>query len=128
MHHTLSFGFTAVFFAVIFKILPDHPVEWQDVWLGAAITALLFSVGKQLFALYLGKATFGSTYGAAASLVVLLVWVDYSAMLFFFGAEFTKVYARRFDATAITPSDDVAAAVPAGESLKRVRRLNRAGR
>lgn len=92
VHHTLSFGFTAVFFAVIFKILPDHPVEWQDVWLGAAITALLFSVGKHLISLYIGSSNMASTYGAAGALIIVFVWVYYSAQIFLLGAEFAKAY------------------------------------
>lgn len=80
-------------FAVLFKYLPDVTIEWRDVLLGAAFTSVLFSIGKFLIGLYLGKASFGSTYGAAGSLVILLVWVYYSSQIFFFGAEFTQVYA-----------------------------------
>jgi len=80
-------------FAVLFRYLPDVRVEWDDVLLGAAFTSLLFSVGKLAIGLYLGKAGVGSTYGAAGSLVIVLVWVYYSAQIFFFGAEFTQVYA-----------------------------------
>jgi membrane protein len=81
-------------FAVIFKVLPNVPVPWSDVWFGAAVTAILFSVGKLLIGMYLGRAGFGSTFGAAGSLVVVLVWVYYSAQILFFGAELTQVYAR----------------------------------
>lgn len=80
-------------FAFIFKFLPEVHLKWSDVWLGAAFTAVLFTIGKTLIGLYLGKAGFGSTFGAAGSLVVVLVWVYYSAQIFFFGAEFTKNYA-----------------------------------
>ena len=80
-------------FAFLFKYLPDVKVGWRDVLLGAAVTAVLFTIGKFLIGMYLGKASFGSTYGAAGSLVILLVWVYYSAQIFFFGAEFTQVYA-----------------------------------
>lgn len=80
-------------FAGLFKFLPDVDVQWRDVLLGAAFTAILFTIGKFLIGLYLGKASFGSTYGAAGSLVIVLVWVYYSAQIFFFGAEFTQVYA-----------------------------------
>src|SRR5215469_13916364 len=91
-HNALSFGFTTVFFAVIFKILPDHPVEWQDVWLGAAITSLLFSVGKHLISLYIGSSNMASSYGAASALIIVFVWVYYSAQIFLLGSEFAKAY------------------------------------
>ena len=99
IHHALSFGFTTVFFAAIFKILPDHPVEWQDVWLGAALTALLFSLGKHLISLYIGSSNMASTYGAAGALIIVFVWVYYSAQIFLLGAEFAKAYGdqRRID-------------------------------
>lgn len=80
-------------FAVLFKYLPDANIQWRDVLLGAAFTSVLFSIGKMLIGLYLGKASFGSTYGAAGSLVIVLVWVYYSSQILFFGAEFTQVYA-----------------------------------
>jgi len=83
-------------FAAIYKVLPDVHLRWSDVAIGASVTSLLFTIGKQLIGLYLGKASFGSTYGAAGSLVIVIVWVYYSAQLFFLGAEFTKVYTRRF--------------------------------
>jgi membrane protein len=92
----LTFLVITFLFAAIYRLLPDVHLRWSDVVIGASATSLLFSAGKQLFALYLGRATFGSTYGAAGSLVVLLVWVHYSAMLFFMGAEFTKVYTKKF--------------------------------
>jgi membrane protein len=81
-------------FAVIFKVLPNVPVPWSHVWFGAAVTAILFSIGKLLIGMYLGRAGFGSTFGAAGSLVLVLVWVYYSAQILFFGAELTQVYAR----------------------------------
>jgi membrane protein len=87
-----SFGFTTIFFAAIFKILPDHAVEWQDVWLSAAITALLFSIGKHLISLYIGSSNMASAYGAAGALIIVFVWVYYSAQIFLFGAEFAKAY------------------------------------
>jgi membrane protein len=82
-------------FAMIFKILPDVNIEWKDVWIGALVTAALFMIGMQILSLYLGGGAITSTYGAAGSLVVILVWVFYSAQILFFGAEFTQVYARR---------------------------------
>jgi membrane protein len=83
-------------FSAIYKVLPDARIEWKDVILGGAFTSLLFSIGKQALGIYLGKATFASTYGAAASIIILVVWVYYSAQIFFLGAEFTKVFANRY--------------------------------
>jgi len=92
----ISFIVVTALFAAIYKLLPAVRLEWSDVIIGASVTSLMFTIGKQLVGLYLGKAGFGSTYGAAGSLAVLLVWVYYSAQLFFLGAEFTKVYTRTF--------------------------------
>jgi membrane protein len=91
----LSFLAVTVLFALLYKFVPDVRIEWQDVWIGAAVTSLLFSVGKFLIGLYLGKASVGSAYGAAGSLVVFLVWVYYSAQIFFLGAQFTHIFAER---------------------------------
>ncbi len=91
----VSFAFITVLFALIYRYVPDERVDWRDVWTGAAITSILFGIGKYAIGLYLGKAGIGSTYGAAGSLVVLLVWIYYSAQIFFFGAEFTHVYSMR---------------------------------
>ena len=92
----LSFGLTTVLFALIYKYIPRVHVGWHDVWIGAAVTAALFAVGKFLIGLYLGKTSVASTFGAAGSLVVLMLWVYYSAQIFLFGAEFTWVYAHEF--------------------------------
>jgi membrane protein len=92
----LSFVIAIVLFACIFRILPDLKIAWHDVWLGAVFTALLFVLGKWGLGLYLGKAAVGSAYGAAGSLVILLIWVYWSAQILFIGAEFTQVYARTF--------------------------------
>lgn len=92
----VSFVVVTVLFAAIFRILPDVKIAWHDVWLGAAATAFLFALGKIGLGLYLGKAAVGSAYGAAGSLVILLVWVYWSAQILFFGAEFTQVYARTY--------------------------------
>lgn len=89
----ISFGVITVLFALIFRYLPDIRIGWRNVWLGAAFTAFLFVLGKFVVGLYLGKSAIGSSYGAAGSLVVLLVWVYWSASILFFGAEFTRVYA-----------------------------------
>jgi membrane protein len=92
----LSFVVATVLFAAIFRILPDIQIAWRDVWLGAIFTSILFVLGKFGLALYLGKAAVGSAYGAAGSLVILLVWVYWSAQILFLGAEFTQVYARTY--------------------------------
>ena len=88
-------------FAVVYKIMPDVRVEWRDVVLGGAVTSLLFTVGKLLLGLYLGRASFASTYGAAASIVVLILWVYYSGQIFFLGAEFTRAYATRYGSRSL---------------------------
>jgi membrane protein len=91
----LSLGVATLLFAAIFKVLPDTDVRWSDVWVGAFATALLFEVGKALIGLYIGNAAVGSMYGAAGSLVTLLLWVYYSSQILFLGAEFTQVWTRR---------------------------------
>ena len=91
-----SFVVITVLFAMMFKFLPDARVDWNDVWIGAALTSVLFTIGKFLLSLYLGKADIGSAFGAAGSFVIVLVWVYYSSQLLLFGAEFTAVYADRF--------------------------------
>jgi membrane protein len=96
----LSFAAVTFLFALMYKVVPDIRIEWRDVWIGAAVTSLLFSLGKFLIGLYLGKASIGSAYGAAGSLVVLLVWVYYSAQIFFLGAEFTHAFAERHGSRA----------------------------
>jgi membrane protein len=97
--HTLylvvSFAFITVLFAMIYKFVPDVRIAWGDVWIGAATASVLFLAGKVLIGLYLGYSTVASIYGAAASLVTLLLWVYYSSVMFFFGAELTQVYAHR---------------------------------
>jgi membrane protein len=92
----VTLGIITLLFAMIFKWLPDTELPWSDVWGGAAVTALLFSLGKYLIGLYLGQAAVGSAYGAAGAFVVLLVWLYYSAQIMLFGAELTFVYARRY--------------------------------
>jgi membrane protein len=94
INFVVSFAVITVLFALMFKYVPAAKISWRDVWVGAVGTALLFTVGKLLLGLYLGKASVGSTYGAAGSLVALIVWIYYSAQIFFFGAEFTHVYAE----------------------------------
>jgi len=90
----VSLAVITVLFAAIFRFLPDLKIEWHDVWFGAAFTSFLFVIGKFALGLYLGKSAVGSSYGAAGSLVVVLLWVYYAAQIVLFGAEFTQVYAR----------------------------------
>lgn len=90
-----SFLLMTFLFAIIFKALPDAKVAWRDVWLGAVVTAVLFSLGEYAIGLYISQGSVGSAYGAAGSLVVILVWIYYSAQILLFGAEFTKVYANK---------------------------------
>jgi membrane protein len=89
----ISFGFITLLFGAIYKILPDRRIEWHDVMIGAVVTALLFTIGKSLIGLYIGSSSMASSYGAAGSLIIVLLWIYYSAQIFLFGAEFTKVYA-----------------------------------
>lgn len=98
----ISLAFITLVFALIFKVLPDATVQWRDVWIGALITTGLFILGKYLIGFYLGSSTIGSSYGTAGSLVIILVWVYYSAAIFLFGAQFTYVYAEEIG-EKITP-------------------------
>jgi membrane protein len=109
----VSLAFITVLFAMMFKWLPDAEVAWRDVWAGAAVTALLFEIGKFLIGLYIGKQGLESTFGAAASLVVLLIWVYYSSQIILMGAEFTRAYAARRGSLRFAPSST---ANPASES------------
>ena len=93
VHMTLSFAFTTVLFALIFKILPDKANEWEEVWLGAAVASLLFTIGKHLISLYIGSSNIASTYGAAGAFIIILVWVYYSVQILLLGAEFAKAHA-----------------------------------
>jgi membrane protein len=90
----VGFGLTTVVFAMIYKLMPRVKVQWHDVWLGALVTSLLFTVGKFLIGLYIGKSGVASGFGAAGSLIVVFIWVYYSAQIFLLGAEFTWVYAK----------------------------------
>ena len=90
-----DFAVIVLLFAIIFKFLPDVNIQWRDVWIGAVMTAVLFGVGKWALGFYLGSGTAGSAYGAASSLITLLLWVYYSSQILLFGAEFTQVYAER---------------------------------
>lgn len=92
----ISFSVVTVLFALIYKFLPDVKLAWNDVWVGAAITSVLFTIGKSLIGIYLGSSGIGSTYGAAGSFVILLLWINYSAQILFLGAEFTQVWTNRY--------------------------------
>jgi membrane protein len=110
----LSFAITTVLFGLIFKVLPDVKIAWSDVLVGASLTSVLFSIGRFLLGQYLGNGSFGSAYGAAGSLVVILAWVNYAAQILFFGAEFTQVYARRYG-SGITPTKN---AIPLSDNTE----------
>jgi membrane protein len=116
INFALSFGVVTLLFGLIFKVIPDAKIQWRDVWLGAAVTALLFTIGKQLLGLYLGKAAVGSSYGAAGSIVALVVWVYYAAQILFVGAEFTQVQARRRGASIEPTKNAERVAEPTGET------------
>ena len=105
----ISFALTAAVFAFIYKLMPRVKIEWHDVWLGAAVTALFFTVGKTLIGLYIGKTGVASGFGAAGSVVLVLVWVYYSAQVFLLGAEFTWVYARSLGSMSALALDEAAA-------------------
>ena len=110
----VGFGLTTAIFAIIYKMMPRVPVRWHDVWIGAVVTALLFTVGKFLIGLYIGKSGVASGFGAAGSLIVVFLWVYYSAQVFLLGAEFTSVYAR-----AHGSMQEVGAAARAAEQKSR---------
>ena len=111
----IGFALTTTVFAMIYKLMPRVSVRWQDVWLGSLVTALLFTVGKFLIGLYIGKSGVASGFGAAGSLVIILIWVYYSAQIFLIGAEFTWVYAHTFGSLRALPQESVVASSSAGE-------------
>jgi len=100
----LSFFLMTVLFALIYKIIPRVPIAWRDVWVGAAVTAALFALGKWAIGLYIGKSSIASAFGAAGSLVVLMVWVYYSSQVFLLGAEFTRLYAAEQGSRSSLPT------------------------
>lgn len=126
----LSFVVVTGLFALIFKVLPDARVAWRDVWVGALLTAALFTIGKYALGLYLGKSNVASAYGAAGSLVLILVWVYYSAQILLYGAEFTQVYANRLG-ERIVPAPDAQVANPrkaaAGQDKEKATRSRASG-
>jgi membrane protein len=92
----ISFGVITLLFALIFKYLPDVHIGWRSVWIGALITSFLFALGKELLSFYFGQSNPGSVYGAAGSIIIILLWVSYSCLILFFGAEFTWIYTKRY--------------------------------
>ncbi len=114
IHFVVSLGVTTLLFALMFKIIPDAKVKWKDVWLGGLVTAVLFTVGQFGIGLYLGKTSIGSAYGAASSLMIVLVWIFFSSCILFLGAEFTKVYASMYG-SRIEPTEN-AVAIPSGQT------------
>lgn len=108
----ISFAITMSLFAMIYKFMPRARIAWRDVWIGAAVTAFLFEIGKFLIGIYLGTTSVASVFGAAGSLVVLLVWVYFSAQVFLLGAEFTWVYSHEYGSKVAQPSQKSALIVP----------------
>jgi membrane protein len=104
LYFVFDFAVVVVLFALIFKVLPDVKIRWRDVWIGSVMTAMFFLIGKWALGLYLGSGTAASAYGAASSLITLLLWIYYSSQILLFGAEFTQVYANRTGAR-IEPDD-----------------------
>ena len=117
----VSFLVITFLFALVFKLLPDVTVSWKDVWIGAIFTAVLFMIGKFLIGVYIGSASIGSIYGAAGSLVVVLVWTYYSSQILFFGAELIRTYAKYYNPEPIVPTEQAMpiAAVKRAEQLPR---------
>ena len=103
LNTVVTFGITTLLFATAYRILPRVRIAWSDVWMGAAVTAILFTLGKYLIGLYIGRAGVSSSFGAAGSLIIVLVWVYYSAQIFLLGAEFTWVFAHRHGSRAGVP-------------------------
>jgi membrane protein len=101
----VSFGFVTLLFALIYKYVPDIEIQWRDVRVGAALTSILFTIGKYLIGLYIGTSGVSSSFGAAGSLITILVWVYYSSLIFFLGAEFTRVYAMEYG-SGVAPAEN----------------------
>ena len=116
LNFLFSLAVISLLFAMMYKILPDAKIEWKHVWVGSLITGLLFTIGKTALAFYFGTADPGSVYGAAGSVILMLLWVSYSSMIVFFGAEFTAAYARRYSGK-IAPTENAKAVAP--ETVKK---------
>ena len=119
----ISFAVITLLFALIYKFIPDAKIAWNDVWVGSAMTSLLFVIGKSLLGLYLGNGSFGSAYGAAGSLIVLLAWINYAAQIIFFGAEFTQVYASKYG-SHIVPDENSRKVPEANRAKQGMKRRN----
>ena len=115
---SLDFAMTSTGFALIYKIMPRVRIRWLDVWIGAAVTALLFTIGKLLIGLFIGKSGVSSVFGAAASLAVVLIWVYYSAQIFLMGAEFTWVYAHTFGSLKEQPMASAQSVPPRAQTAE----------
>jgi len=130
----ISIAIITLLFALIFKYLPDAEIAWRDVWVGAFVTAVLFTLGKTLIGLYLGSSAVANSFGAAGSLVILLLWIYYSAQILFFGAEFTQVYANRLgsrivvEGKAQTEAEGTGASTPSREPVRQPRTRGKAGK
>jgi membrane protein len=112
----ISFTLATLLIAMLFKYLPDAEIEWRDTWLGALITAALFIVGKQVIGLYLGQTTIASSFGAAASVVIFMIWVYYAALILLFGAEITQAVSERRGAVVVPTENAKPAPAPAAKS------------
>jgi membrane protein len=117
VNYVVSVGMIALFLALLFKALPDAKVGWKDVWLGALATSLLFHLGKYVIALYIGRASVGSAFGAAGSLAVLLVWIYYSSQIVLWGAELTRAYSNRYGSRVVPDQNAIQAPHAAPERL-----------
>jgi membrane protein len=104
IHLTLSLVLSTAVFAMIYKLMPRVRVDWRDVWIGAAVTSVLFIAGKFLIGVYIGRSGISTGFGAAASLIVVLLWVYYSSQVFLFGAEFTWAYSHKFGSRKTQPT------------------------
>jgi membrane protein len=125
MNLLASFVITTLLFGAILKVLPDIIIPWKYVWLGAILISLLFSAGKYLIGLYIGNSSYSSTYGAAASLVVLFVWIYYSGLILFFGAELTQVYFKKYSKIKLKPDVDGVIVPKVSELLKKTEKKKR---
>jgi membrane protein len=127
----VSFGMVTVLFAMIYKFIPRVQIAWRDVWVGAAVTAVLFAVGKLLIGLYLGKSTVASAFGAAGSLAVMMIWVYYSAQIFLLGAEFTWIYAHAYGSRRLerrpSPQDSAPVVARGPDGLSKTARADYRG-
>lgn len=128
LNFLISFLVITFLFAMMFKFLPEIKIAWKDVWLGAAVTSALFTLGKFLIGLYLGRSEVGNTFGAAGSLAILLIWIYYSAQILFLGAEFTQVYSNRYGSRIVpdagmvklTERERAEKGIPHEEEIERV--------